>query len=54
MLQAHKDLSSATASAVNVAAEQLVELAETHGSEEVEDEDVDELLHWTNGLNFDK
>ena len=54
MLEARKGLSETTTSAVNVATEQLVELTESHGAEVVEERDVDELLGWTNGLNYDE
>ena len=54
MLQARSDLTSATTSAVHLAADQLVELSETHGAEVVEDGDIDELLSWTNALNFEE
>ena len=43
-----------TASAVDVATSQLVELTDTHGTEAVEEGDVDELLKWTNGLNYEE
>ena len=54
MLQARQDLGEMTVSAVNVAADNLVEVTDTHGSDIVEEGDVDELLRWTNGLNFDE
>ena len=54
MLETRKDLSAASSSAVQLAADQLMELSDTHGPEVVEDEDVDELLSWTNALNFDE
>lgn len=54
MLEACKGLSETTTSAVNIAAEQLVELTENHGTDVVEEEDVDELLDWTNGLNYEQ
>ncbi len=53
MLQAHKDLSATTTSAVQLAADQLMELSDTH-PEVVGDEDIDDLLSWTNALNFDE
>ena len=54
MLQARGDLTSVTTSAVHLAADQLTELSKTHGPEVVEDDDIDELLSWTNALNFDE
>lgn len=53
-LQAKENLSEATTAAVNVAADHLVELTDSHGSDAVGEEDVDELLRWTNGLNYDE
>ena len=43
-----------TASAVGVATSQLVELTDAHGPGAVEEGDVDELLKWTNGLNYEE
>ena len=54
MLQAHRDLGEKTSSAVNMAVDQLVELTDTHGPGVVEEGDVDELLQWTNALNYDE
>ncbi len=53
MIQTHKELSSATVSAVHLATDQFMELSEEN-PEMVDDEDVDELLSWTTALNFDK
>ncbi len=53
LLQTHKDLSATTTSAVQLAADQLMELSDTH-PEVVGDEDIDDLLSWTNALNFDE
>ena len=53
-LQARQNLSEATTLAVNTAADKLVELTDNHGSEMVKGGDVDELLRWTNGLNYDE
>lgn len=53
-LQARGGLSEATSSAVGVATRELVSLTESHGAGTVEEEDIDELLKWTNGLNYDK
>lgn len=43
-----------TVSAVHSAADQLIDLCKTHRHEVVEEEDVDDLLSWTNALNFDE
>ena len=53
-LQARGGLSEATSSAVGMATRELVSLTESHGAGTVEEEDIDELLKWTNGLNYDK
>ena len=39
---------------MDVATRELVSLTENHGAETVEEADIDELLKWTNGLNYDK
>ena len=39
---------------MGVATGELVSLTESHGAGTVEEEDIDELLKWTNGLNYDK
>ena len=36
------------------AAEQMMDVVERGGVEMVEEEDVDELLSWTKGLNFEE
>lgn len=53
-LQAKQGLSEATSSAVDLATRELVSLTETHGTSTVDEGDIDELLQWTNGLNYDK
>lgn len=53
MVQTHKELSSATVSAVQLATDQFMELSDQH-PEVMDDEDIDELLSWTTALNFDK
>ena len=39
---------------VEAAAKGIVMMAEQSGIEAVDDGEVDELLHWTNALNFDR
>ena len=39
---------------MDVATRELVSLTENHGADTVEEADIDELLKWTNGLNYDK
>ena len=53
-LQAKQGLSEETVSAVGVATRELVSLSDSQGTDSVEEKDVDELLHWTNGLNYDQ
>lgn len=53
-LQAKQGLNEATSSAVDVAAKEMVALTESHGTDTVDEGDVDELLRWTNGLNYDQ
>ena len=53
-LHAKGGLGEATSSAVDVATRELVSLTENHGPDTVEEGDIDELLKWTNGLNYDQ
>ena len=53
-LKAKQGLSEATSSAVDLAARELVSLTESYGAGPVDEGDIDELLQWTNGLNYDK
>ena len=53
MLQA-KTEDSETKSLVEGAAAGMVAAIESQGSEVVEEWEVDELLEWTSGLNFDE
>ena len=53
-LQAREGVSEATFSAVDEATRELVSLSDNTGADFVEERDIDELLKWTNGLNYDK
>ena len=43
-----------TEQVVQSVAEGMLTITETRGQDAVEDWEVDELLEWTNGLNFDQ
>lgn len=53
MLQSQQRLSNTTTSAVQLAANEFMELSDTN-PDLVEDDDVDELLSWTNALDYDE
>ncbi|KAK3739021.1 hypothetical protein QZH41_010479 [Actinostola sp. cb2023] len=54
MLRAKEAQDSETQNIIETVAKGMVNAAETRGNEAVEDWEVDELLEWTNGLNFDE
>ncbi len=56
MVKAKEELEDSTRSAVDLAAEQIMSLVENPPTQELEDldGDIDQLLSWTNGLNFDE
>lgn len=54
MLKAKEDMNVRTQEAVELATKEVVALTENYNPEEVDDEDIDELLTWTNGLNFEE
>ncbi|XP_032228131.1 protein MFI [Nematostella vectensis] len=54
MLQAKKDQDPDTQTIIETVAHGMVNAAETRGTDAVEDWEVDELLEWTSGLNFDE
>ncbi|XP_020895635.1 uncharacterized protein C11orf65 homolog [Exaiptasia diaphana] len=54
MLQAKQEQDSETQNIIETVAQGMVNAADARGSEAVEDWEVDELLEWTNGLNFDQ
>lgn len=53
MLKARQELEDTTQSAVNLVADELMTQVKKN-SEEVKEEDIDDLLGWTNALNFDE
>ena len=54
MLKAKKDHNANITNLVEKAAQGLVLATEQRGTDAVEEWEVDELLEWTNGLNFDE
>jgi len=53
MLEAHCDITDSKAQFVEKTADRLMELPED-GAGAADDEDVEDLLSWTNALNFDE
>jgi len=49
-----RDLRETSRSEVELVAEEMMSLIESHEPEEVQDKDIDDLLGWTNALNFDQ
>lgn len=54
MLKARHGGDGETEKVVQSVAEGMLAITDTHGQDAVEDWEVDELLEWTNGLNFDQ
>lgn len=54
MLQAKGTNDPQTQNIIKTVAQGMVNAADSRGHEAVEDWEVDELLEWTNGLNFDE
>ena len=54
MLKARHGGDVETEKVVQSVAEGMLAITETRGQDAVEDWEVDELLEWTNGLNFDQ
>lgn len=53
-LRAKQGLGESSASTIGIAVREIVSLSELEGHESVEETDIDELLSWTNGLNYDQ
>lgn len=51
MLEAKRELERSRS---QVAAEEMMKLVDQQKVEEVMDEDIEDLLSWTNALNFDE
>ena len=54
MLKARHRGDEETEQVVQSVAEGMLTITDTRGQDAVEDWEVDELLEWTNGLNFDQ
>ena len=54
MLKARQGENTETEQVVQSVAEGMLTITDTRGHDAVEDWEVDELLEWTNGLNFDQ
>ena len=54
MLKARHGGDAETEKVVQSVAEGMLAITDTRGQDAVEDWEVDELLEWTNGLNFDQ
>ena len=54
MLKARQGQDMETEHVVQSVAEGMLTITDTRGQDAVEDWEVDELLEWTNGLNFDQ
>ena len=54
MLKARQGENTETEQVVQSVAEGMLTITDTRGQDAVEDWEVDELLEWTNGLNFDQ
>lgn len=51
---AKEELKGTSRSEVELVAEEVMSLIKEHEPEEVYDSDIDDLLGWTNALNFDE
>ena len=54
MLTARDDLEDTSRSEVELVTKEMMSLIQKQESTEVHDKDIDELLGWTNTLNFDQ
>lgn len=54
MLKARQGEDTETEKVVQSVAQGMLTITDTRGQDAVEDWEVDELLEWTNGLNFDQ
>ena len=51
---AKQELEGTSRSEVELVAEEVISLIEEREPEEVHDKDIDDLIGWTNALNFDQ
>jgi len=54
MMHVREELNAETTEAIHKATDQVITLSEQKGADNIRDEDIDALLSWTNGLNFDQ
>ena len=54
MMHVRKELNAETTEAIHKATDQVITLSEQKGADNIRDEDIDALLSWTDGLNFDE
>lgn len=54
MMMTKEKLEGTSRSEVKEAAEEIISLIQERGPEELQDKDIDDLLGWTNALNFDQ
>lgn len=54
MLKVKEELEGTSRFEVELAAKEKMTRVEIQKAEEVQDKDIDELLGWTNALNFDE
>ncbi|XP_065913386.1 protein MFI-like [Dysidea avara] len=53
MMHVREGLNAETTEAIHKATDQAITLSEQKGADCIRDEDIDALLSWTDGLNFD-
>ena len=54
MMRVREGLNAETTEAIHKATDQAITLSEQKGADCIRDEDIDALLSWTDGLNFDQ
>ena len=54
MMHVREGLNAETTEAIHKATDQAITLSEQKGADCIRDEDIDALLSWTDGLNFDQ
>jgi len=54
MMSTKEGLSEEATKAIYKATEQVITISDQKGAEFIEDRDIDALLSWTDGLNFDQ
>ena len=54
MMRVREGLNAETSEAIRKATDQVITLSEQKGADSIRDEDIDALLSWTDGLNFDQ